>query len=120
MLTMLEMAKQEILPSCIEYVNSLANGIIAKEAIGLTVPNEKASVASMSELTEKLITDINDLENAKNNVPTDCDILDTAKYYQNVLFAKMNVLRTTADKLETVVSKEYWPFPTYEDLLYRV
>ena len=120
MLTMLEMAKQEILPSCIEYINSLASGIIAKEAIGLSIPNEKASVTSMSELTEKLIADINDLEKAKNDIPVNCDILDKAKYYQNILFSKMSILRTTADKLETVVSKEYWPFPTYEDLLYRV
>ncbi len=120
MLTMLEMAKQEILPSCIEYVNSLVSGIISKEAIGLSIPNEKASVCAMSELTEKLIANINDLENAKDNAPTNCDILDKAKYYQNVLFKKMKVLRETADTLETVVSKDYWPFPTYEDLLYRV
>ncbi len=119
-LTMLEMAKQEILPACIEYVSSLSNGIIAKEKIGLSIPNEKASVVSMSEMTEKLILDINDLENAKNNIPHNCDILETARYYQDVIIPKMKSLRTTADYLETVVAKDYWPFPTYEDLLYRV
>ena len=119
-LTMLEMAKQEILPCCIEYVTSLSNGIIAKEKIGLLIPNEKASVVSMSELTEKLIADINDLEDAKNNIMHNCDILETARYYQDVIIPRMKTLRTTADSLETVVAKDYWPFPTYEDLLYRV
>ena len=120
MLTMLEMAKQEILPACLEYVTSLANGIISKEAIGLVIPNEKSSVTAMSQLTEKLITDINDLEDAKNNIPTLVDVLENAKYYQDVIISKMNNLRSTADKLETLVGKDYWPFPTYEDLLYRV
>ncbi len=119
-LTMLEMAKQEILPACIEYVTSLSNGIIAKEKIGLSIPHEKASVVSMSELTEKLIIDINDLEIAKNKISSNGDILDTAKYYQDVIIPRMKTLRTTADSLETVVAKDYWPFPTYEDLLYRV
>ena len=120
MLTMLEMAKQEILPACLEYVTTLANGIIAKQAIGLKVPNEKASVKAMSELTENLIADINNLEDAKNNIPTLVDVLKNAKYYQDVIISKMNNLRKTADKLETVVGKNFWPFPTYEDLLYRV
>ncbi len=120
MLTMLEMAKQEILPACIEYVSSLANGIIAKETIGLSIPNEKASAAKMSELTETLIAQIDELDNARNNVPTNTQILDTAKYYQDIVVPKMVTLRETADTLETVVSKDFWPFPTYEDLLYRV
>ena len=119
-LTMLEMAKQEILPACIEYVTSLSNGIIAKEKIGLLIPNEKASVVSMSELTEKLISDINDLDNANNGIQHNGDILETARYYQDIIIPKMKTLRTTADTLETVVAKDYWPFPTYEDLLYRV
>ncbi len=119
-LTMLEMAKQEILPACIEYVTSLSNGIIAKEKIGLSIPNEKASVVSMSELTEKLISDINDLDNANNRIERNGDILETARYYQDIIIPKMKTLRTTADTLETVVAKDYWPFPTYEDLLYRV
>ncbi len=120
MLTMLEMAKQEILPACIKYVDSLASGIIAKEKIGLLIPNEKASVEKMSELCENLIAEINTLEDLKKNIPANSQILDTAKYYQDIIIPKMNSLRKIADTLETVVAKDFWPFPTYEDLLYRV
>ncbi len=120
MLTMLEMAKQEILPACLEYTASLADGIIKKESIGLCVPNEKKSAAHMSKLTEQLIDDISRLEAAKCKIDSENDILSKAKYYQNIILDNMSKIRNTADELETVVAKDYWPFPTYEDLLYRV
>ena len=119
MLTALEMAKQEILPACISYVSDLAKGIGAKESIGIKVPSEKASVVNMSKMTEDLIKKIEKLEDIKLNIPSD-NVLATAKYYQNVVLPSMNDLRAVSDNLETVVAKNYWPFPTYEDLLYRV
>ncbi|MBQ3038198.1 MAG: glutamine synthetase type III, partial [Clostridia bacterium] len=119
MLTALEMAKQEILPACISYVSDLAKGIGAKESIGIKVPSEKASVVNMSKMTEDLIKKIEKLEDIKLNIPSD-NVLATAKYYQDVVLPSMNDLRAVSDNLETVVAKSYWPFPTYEDLLYRV
>lgn len=119
MLTSLEMAKQEILPACIKYVNFLSEGIKTKESIGISVPEEKKSVSAMAALTEYLIKKIDLLEDAKNNIPR-INYIETAKYYQNTVIPAMNSLRETADKLEVVVSKDFWPFPTYEDLLYRV
>ena len=120
MLTSLEMAKQEILPACIKYVNSLAEGIATKESIGIKVPVEKQSCAHMAELTEELSLKITALDEAKSNIPCDDDALHHARYYQDVILPAMNEMRKTADMLETVVSKEFWPFPTYEDLMYRV
>ncbi|MDY3929554.1 MAG: glutamine synthetase III [Clostridia bacterium] len=120
MLTSLEMAKQEILPACIKYVNSLAKGIKTKESIGISVPEEKKSAAEMAKLTEQLTKDIAELEKVKNKIPHDADVLELAKYYEDPVLKKMGELRKTADTLETVVSKEFWPFPTYEDLMYRV
>ena len=119
MLTALEMAKQEILPACISYVSDLAKGIGAKESIGIKVPSEKSSVVNMSKMTEDLIKKIEKLEDIKLNIPSD-NVLATAKYYQDVVLPSMNDLRAVSDNLETVVAKNYWPFPTYEDLLYRV
>ena len=73
----------------------------------------------MSKMTEDLIKKIEKLEDIKLNIPSD-NVLATAKYYQNVVLPSMNDLRAVSDNLETVVAKNYWPFPTYEDLLYRV
>ena len=120
MLTSLEMAKQEILPACIKYANRLAEGIAVKESIGIKVPAEKKSAAKMAELTEELSERIAALDEAKSSIPSDDDVLHHAKYYQDIILPAMNEMRKIADTLETVVAKEYWPFPTYEDLMYRV
>jgi len=120
MLTSLEMAKQEILPSCRNYVSALASGISTKQSIGIEVPIEKESCVKMAELTEELATKICALDLAKDNIPSGDDALNHAKYYQDVVLPAMNEMRNVADKLECVVAKDYWPFPTYEDLMYRV
>ena len=120
MLTSLEMAKQEILPACIKYVNSLAQGIAVKESIGIHTPNEKKSAQDMAKLTEELSEKITALDSVKNSIPSDDDVHHHAKYYQDTVIPTMQEMRNAADKLEAVVSKEFWPFPTYEDLMYRV
>lgn len=119
-LTMLEMANREILPACISYSTEFLQSITMKKSIGLSVPNQEAMAADISSLTENLISQINALQAAvENEVKTD-DIIDTANYYRDVVIPAMSELRATADKLETLVSKDFWPFPTYADLLYNI
>ena len=120
MLTALEMAKQEILPACIKYTSSVAKGVAAKESIGINVPAEKEYAANLAQKTEKLSEKIAELENIKASIPTDADTLITAKYYRAQVLPAMEELRAVADDLETVVAKDYWPFPTYTELLYNV
>ncbi len=120
MLTALEMAKQEILPACIKYATKLAKGVGAKEAIGIDVPNEKESCKSLTEKTEKLIEKITALDEIKENIPVGESAFSVAEYYKDKVLPAMNELREVADDLETVVAKEYWPFPTYTELLYNV
>ena len=118
MLTMLEMAKQEILPACLEYTNFVVDGISKKASIGISVPNEKASAIKLSNLTEKLIASIDNLETISNNIPS--DIPTASVFYKDSVIPAMNQLREVADELELIVAKDFWPFPTYSDLLYRV
>jgi len=118
MLTMLEMAKQEILPSCIEYTNFIVDGIAKKASIGIDVPNEKASATKLSQLTEEMIVAIEALEELSTQIPS--DIPTASQFYKENVIPAMNRLRKVADELELIVAKDYWPFPTYSDLLYRV
>ncbi len=118
MLTMLEMARQEILPACMAYTSEVATGIGAKESIGIKVPNEKARAKKMSSLTEAMILEIENLEKIAQAVPT--DIPKASHYYKDIVLPQMAKLRAVADELELMVAKEYWPFPTYTDLLYYV
>lgn len=118
MLTMLEMAKQEILPACLKYTNFVVDGISKKASIGIKVPNEKQSAKKLSKLTEELIDAISSLEEVEKHIPA--DVPAASQYYKNTVIPSMNNLRAVADELEMIVSKDFWPFPTYSDLLYRV
>ena len=120
MLTALEMAKQEILPACLEYTKFMVDDVAKKESIGISVPNEKDQAKKLSELTESLIQKISALDAVAEAVPSDLSAIDTATYYKDNALPAMGDLRTVADTLETIVSKEYWPFPTYTDLLYNI
>lgn len=119
MLCMLEMAKQEILPSCTKYINKIANGIATKESIGIFVPNEKELAKKLSKLAENFIESINRLDDISAKVP-DKDAYETAKYYRDTVIPEMDTLRRCSDELETVVGKDFWPFPTYTELLYSI
>ena len=48
------------------------------------------------------------------------NIEERAQYYKNYIFSGMQELRAVADELETLVGEEYWPFPTYGDLLFKI
>lgn len=118
MLTMLEMAKQEILPACLKYAKSVAKGITVKQSIGISSPNEMKLAEKLNSLTEELMDKIEALDIA--TVVPELDTFDTGMYYKNTVIPAMDELRRVADTLEVLVSKEYWPFPTYTDLLYYI
>ena len=118
-LTTLEMARQEILPACLSYTDSVVSSIAMKDSIGIKAPNQTVLANKLSDGCEALITAIDALDNAMNNVPTVADI-ETARYYRDIVVVSMNNVRSAADSLEAIVAKDYWPFPTYTDLLYRI
>ncbi len=118
-LTMLEMANREILPACIAYSTDVLQSITMKKSIGLEVPNQEKLVGEISALTETMISQINSLQAIMDSVPEE-SVIGTANYYRDTVIPAMDDLRATADTLETKVSKDFWPFPTYEDLLYNV
>ena len=119
MLTMLEMAKQEILPACLAYTKSVAEGVAVKKSLGINAPNEEKAVKELTALTEELMDKIDTLNNASENLPA-VDAYETGMYYKNNVIPAMEDLRKTADTLEAMVGKDYWPFPTYTDLLYSI
>ena len=119
MLTMLEMAKQEILPACLAYTKSVAEGVAVKKSLGINAPNEEKAVKELTALTEELMDKIDTLNNASKNLPA-VDAYETGMYYKNNVIPAMEDLRKTADTLEAMVGKDYWPFPTYTDLLYSI
>ncbi len=118
MLTMLEMAKQEILPACLKYTKFVTDDISSKKALGLDAPKELEKAKKLTSLTEELMAKIDALDDA-TAVPS-LDAYAVGMYYKDTVIPAMDTLRETADELETIVSKEFWPFPTYTDLLYLI
>jgi len=118
-LTMLEIAKQEILPACMSYTDSLVNSVAMKKSIGIKAPSEMTLAKRLSDSCELLINAIDALDAVMASIP-DCDWQDKAYFAKNEIIPAMDNLRDTADSLEEIVGKDYWPFPTYTDLLYRV
>ena len=118
-LTMISMASKQILPAVISYTTELANSIASVEAVGCDASVQKerlekvtAELKAMNTALEKLIAD----QAAGEKECPKC----TAVYYHDTIMADMAALRTPADRLEMLVDKDFWPIPTYGDLLFEV
>lgn len=122
-LTTLEIARRQILPASMKYASSLAESINAIKATGVqaSVLVQSQLLTKVSDLIVKLNENIGILEAVVEKADNfDGDIYDLGMMYRYEVFEEMEKLRECADKLEVVVDKEFWPLPTYEDMLFNV
>lgn len=122
-LTTLEIAKRQILPAVIKYETSLAGSINAIKATGVDACTgvQGELLSKVSKLAASLNENIGLLEKAVEKADNFTgDIYDLGMMYRYEVFEEMNKLRAVADELETIVDKEFWPLPTYEDMLFNV
>ena len=71
-------------------------------------------------MTDELYQANEALDAAMKNVPCGCDIKAQADYYKDTVIGLMQNLRAPADELEALTGKEYWPYPTYSQMLFSV
>ncbi|WZL82539.1 glutamine synthetase III [Vallitaleaceae bacterium 9-2] len=122
-LTMIEVARREIMPAVMEYMGVLSNSIISVKS---AVPSADVSVQTqLVEQISKLLKEVSDqvdaLEATVERVHDGIeDYEEQAHAYKFEVFPVMEALRKPCDELEVIVSEEFWPFPTYSDLLFRV
>ena len=121
-LTMVDMAKKEILPAVEKYTKSLADTLAAKKAAvaGLPCKYETATVTKLSELSDSIADATDDLEAEIEKFQAIEDVTEAANDTRDVILGKMDSLRAVCDEAETITAKEVWPFPTYSDLLFSV
>ena len=118
-LTMSDMVREEIIPACVNYEGDLSRAVRNKKEAGVAGGMEAGLLGRISELTEELYQKNDDLERAVAAAPrAEAGML--ANYYHDVVLPAMEAVRIPADKLETLVGKKYWPFPTYSDILFYV
>ena len=119
-LTMLDMAKKQILPAGLEFAKELCDSVNSKKSAGVSADLEKKMADKVSALNTGISDAIDDLDSKLIGAGDAGDAEATAKYYRNSVFSAMQSLRAVADELETITPECIWPFPTYGDLMFRV
>lgn len=119
-LTTVDMAKKEILPAVMAYEKSLCDVIISKTGAGINSDVEKAAANKISDLAASLSAKIDELNTHLINAPDMSDVFACSRYYHDTIFGTMQSLRAVADELETLLPKDFWPIPTYAELLFSV
>ena len=120
-ITMLHIASKEIIPAVVEYLNELCESASLKKSINPAFSSEceEGLIADVSAKESEMYKAVGTLKAALKNVPSD-DAQTSANYYRDVVIPAMADVRKPADELELLVGREYWPFPTYGDLLFSV
>ena len=121
-LTMVDMAKKEIIPAVCEYVTDLSEGLAAKKAAvpSLKCAYESKQITRLSALTDQMDEAADDLQDALIKLKAVTDVTEAANNIRDVILPKMAVLRVACDEAETLTGEDYWPFPTYDKLLFGV
>ena len=122
-LTMIEMAKKNITPAVTSFVRELTETALAKKSLSEAIPTvvEEDLITSLSNKLVCFTKKTAELEEAviKANDYSD-DSLAYATYYRETVFALMQELRAVGDSMETETSSEYWPYPSYGEMLFNV
>ena len=121
-LTLLEMVKRDVIPAISAYEGALCNTVQKKRVV-----SEKINCDAEVEVIEKLATFnehlnrlVKELETAIQKAQATADLLARAQTYCNKVLFIMDNIRHIADEAETVVSRDYWPYPTYGDILFKI
>ena len=122
-LTMIDMAKKKITPAVTAFVRELTDAALAKKALSAAIPTsvEEDLIMSLSNKLVCFVKKTSELEDAVMNAgDASSDPLERARYYRENIFAKMQELRAVGDSMETETASEFWPYPSYTELLFSV
>lgn len=117
-LTMIDMASKDILPSVMKYTTELAASINEVVSAGADASVQKETLDEITVYLKEAKTALTTLKADQAEAEKGC-VKCTAEFYRDVIKADMAALRTPVDILETLVDSEYWPMPTYGELLFE-
>lgn len=121
-LTMIDLAKKEIIPAILGYQGEIAEIANNKKKLSSSIQCclEENILNKISTLGNSLYSKLEDLEKSVLDAKLHTEALDLSKYYRESVFMNMQQLRAVVDELETLVSKKYWTLPSYGELLFSV
>lgn len=121
-LTMLEMARQDIIPAVCEYIKLLSDETAAKKLVcaSANCSMEENLISALSDKLSALFENLEELDKEVHTAHNMSGAQKAAEYYHDTVLARMEKVRGIADYMEVYTAKEYWPFPTYGDLLFSI
>jgi len=121
-LTMLEMARKQLLPAINSYMSEVANTAASKLAVSesLSVRSETKTLSHLSADADAMSDAIDELQAAVDAAKALSDESAKAVAFHDDVLLKMDALRAAADDAETICGEDYWPLPSYSKMLYYV
>ncbi|MCQ2414279.1 MAG: glutamine synthetase III [Clostridia bacterium] len=121
-MTMIDMAEKSLLPAVEDYLVFLADALAKKRSVipGFAGKYESVKIEKLSVLLEEGSAALASLEDSVTNLRAIADSETAAFFVRDELIEKTNVLRLALDEAEPLTAEEYWPIPTYADLLFGV
>ncbi len=116
-LTMVDMAKKEILPASSSYQSELVRTANDKLHLDIDATFEKITAQNLAMLTKEAFENMTELETQCCKCTGFKDTLELATHCKDSLVSGMSKLRLSIDKIESMTAKKYWPLPTYSELL---
>ena len=118
--SMIDITSKQIIPAVISYTTELAGSVSAVKEAGADASVQSDLLAEVSSYLKEMKTELDALIKATDDAAQITDAAAQAKAYRDSVKTTMDALRVPADKLEMIVDKEFWPFPSYGDLLFEV
>ena len=120
--TMLDMAKKQIIPAVEAYTSDLAKAYERKHAAvpTLKLTHETKLIEKLSGLIDDMDSAVEALEEAVGEYKDISEIIPASCFIRDKILPAMDALRAPCDEAETITAEKYWPFPTYDKLLFGV
>ena len=121
-LTAADMVRKNYLPAISEYVGTLCDAVLAKKAVGLEdqITPEAETLKKLSAAQTNAYRLVGELEGEEAAAADIADGYKQARAYHDKVLPKMEALRAAVDTAEVLTGEDYWPVPSYTDLLFRV
>ena len=120
-LTLLQMVRQDIIPAVSDYAAELCANVAAKQSVNDSIPcnTERDLIMKLSEGNDRLSALADRLEDILDGIVMS-EVIPASQVMAHEVIPVMEEIRAVADGMEKITSSEYWPYPTYFDLLYSV
>ena len=119
---MSDIARRQILPAVERYAADVADAAAGKKVLdtGIRCDYETKLVRKLSALIDSIDSRTEELNGVIAKLKTRRDVTEEANYIRDEMIPQMALLRAAADEAEVMTAENYWPFPTYGDLLFGV